>query len=198
MQTLEPSAKADLNVTQYVDAGGADMSSVRYELLKNEAVLKRLVANAEVRVTEIYNRQVVEELFVPGLQYGYKMRLEGHEPPCRVTFEFPEKAATTGVQVFVSYDYKEPAADKCSESYVMSTERFPKISLKGVINPKTQRPHFNKPYVYLTVIAGDQANEMAIKVLGTFPLENKRQQQLQEKKAEAAEGATPATTKGKK
>lgn len=132
MQTLEPTNQADLNVTM-IQAGQPNMSDIKYELLKNEAVLKRLVANSEVRVTEIYNRQVFEELLIPNLNYGYKLRLDGHEPPCRISFAYPGKLSSTQVNIYVSHDSKEPTASNCMESYLNPT----KISIKGTVNPKT-------------------------------------------------------------
>ena len=53
---------------------------------KNKADLKRLVANADMRVSEIFEGQMVNENMVPKLAYGYKVRLTDMKPPLRVMF----------------------------------------------------------------------------------------------------------------
>ena len=88
-----------------------------------------------MRVTELYNRVWSDqELFVPQLVYGYKLRLEGKEPPCRIKLNFEGKLSSTNVHVYVSHDNKEPNSSTCMEKH---TNPPKPITIKGVINPKT-------------------------------------------------------------
>lgn len=87
---------------------------------------------------------------MPNIPYYYRVRLTDKLAPMKVCWSFPDgKQKSNHVMVYYSTDHKEPS-NQPGETYEPNKTRF---TLNGIINPKTQKLVFDKPFLYICVIA---------------------------------------------
>ena len=149
LQNADPAYVRDEDIAE---ATGMDLSQnmnqVKFLFEKHKADLKRVVSNIDTRVAEIFDRQPVEEDLVPGIVYGYKVRLTDRNPPLRVSITYPGKAANELAFAYASMDVKEPTQAKCMSMHQDNS----KIVVQGNMNQKTQKMCFNKQFLYISII----------------------------------------------
>lgn len=124
---------------------------------------------------------------MPHIPYYYRVRLQDKMAPLKVNLSFPNGSKKSNqILVFYSTEHKEPGKSPSDHPEMNKTL----ITLNGVVNPKTQKLVFDKPFLYVCVIA-QQDDPAAIKIMARFREDNPTR--VKQSNTEKKDG-TPAPT----
>ena len=115
-----------------------------------KATLDRLVVNQDDKITEIYDRKVLEHYLVKDIPLNLKLKLEQMLSPLNFFISYPQAAASKRVHFFLSHSNKEPSLGNHEWKYLNPTT----VKVDGTIKDLKLGCHvFEYEWIYLTVIS---------------------------------------------